>query len=217
MRQRTNEEWLHELRSDGDTQSEALSDLRACLLQSAYFYLRRRSAGLREVAPDEIDALAEDSAQEAALAVLEKLDTFRGEARFLTWASRFSVGRAIMSLRRRQWRDASIDRVPDGWEHPALAVIATDGWEHPELAARRQEVWDLIRDVAANDLTDLQRRAFTLILIRGVPAQIAAERMGMAPNAMYKLVHDARRKLKKSMEQRGWSVEEILSAFSSKG
>jgi RNA polymerase sigma-70 factor (ECF subfamily) len=217
LRPRTNDEWLHELRSDGGLQAEALADLREYLRYAALFYLRRRGEGLRDVSFDEIEALAEDSAQEGLVAVLEKLDTFRGEARFLTWAGKFSVGRAIMSLRRRQWRDASLDRVPDGWTGPAFDAVSTDGWDHPELAARRQEIWQVIREVANNDLTDLQRQAFIYILVEGAPAQIAAERLGMTPNALYKLTHDARRKLKKSLEQRGWSVEEILSAFAATG
>src|SRR3972149_1265147 len=140
---RTNEEWLAALRASGPEYEAAVADLREALRRAALFYLRRHRAELSELADDEIDALAEDSGQEACVSVLGKLDSFRGKAHLLTWASKFAVGNALVAFRKRQWRDLSLDRLPDGWQHPAERMISTAGWEHPELAASRNDVWQV--------------------------------------------------------------------------
>lgn len=217
MQARSNDEWLDDLRSGEPIQGAALADLREFLRRSAFFYLRRHRGELKELAEDELDALAEDAAQEATVAVLAKLDSFRGEARFLTWASKFGVGCALISLRKRQWRDLSLDRLPDGWEEPADVAISKDGWEHPELATRRREIWEVLREAAREDLTEKQRTAFNYILIHGVNAEVVADRLGISAGALYKLTHDARRKFKKALERRGFSTEEIFSAFANPG
>ncbi len=213
LRIRTNSQWLTDLRSAGRDQEEALADLREWMRRSAFFYLRRHSHELKELAAEEIAALAEDAAQEAALAVLAKLDAFRGEARFLTWASKFGTGCALVIMRKRQWRDLSLDRLPDGWDESPQTAISKDGWEHPELAAQRQEIWEVMRQVAREDLTEKQRLAFNYILIHGVNAEVVADRLGISAGALYKMTHDARRKFKIALERRGLSKDEILMAF----
>lgn len=213
LRKRSNEAWLTALRSEGPEGSDALADLTELLRRSAFFYLRRHTSELKDLAPEEIQALAEDAAQEALMAVRLKLDTFRGEAAFPTWASKFGVGMALTTLRRRQWRDVSLDQLPTGWEQPSTVPVSKDGWRQPDLAAERQEIWLTIRDVVQNELTEKQRQAFSYILLHGVNAMVVAERMSMTPGAVYKLTHDARRKLLAALERRGLSQEEIMSAF----
>lgn len=151
------------------------------------------------------------------MAVRLKLGTFRGEAAFSTWASKFGVGMALSTLRKRQWRDVSLDRFPAEWGPPSAIPVSTDGWQQPELAAERQEIWLAIRDVVENELTEKQRQAFSYILVHGVSAMVVAQRMGMTPGAVYKLTHDARRKLLAALERRGLSKEEIMSAFAAPG
>lgn len=214
---RTNEEWLSALRGSGPKYETAVSDLGEALRKAALFYLRRHRAELSELADDEIEALAEDSGQEACVSVLGKLDSFRGEAHLLTWASKFAVGNALVAFRKRQWRDLSLDRLPDGWQQPAETLISRDGWGHPELAASRNEVWQVLRETSKQDLTDKQREVFNYILIHGVNAEVVAARMGMTANAVYKLTHDARRKFKSALERRGFSKDEVLSAFAAPG
>jgi len=214
---RSNEEWLAQLRASGPAHDAAVADLLEVLGRSALFYLRRHRSELKELADDEIDALAEDSAQEASVSVLAKLGSFRGEAHFLTWASKFAVGNALGAFRKRQWRDLSLDRLPDGWQQPAETMISRDGWGHPELSASRNEVWQVLQEASRQDLTDKQRQVFNYILIHGINAEVVAERMGMTANAIYKLTHDARRKFKSALERRGFSKEDIFAAFASPG
>lgn len=217
LRRRSNEEWLSALDPHGPEDAGVLADLTELLRRAAFFYLRRHSRELKDYAAEEIDALAEDAAQEAVMAVRMKLATFRGESAFPTWASKFAVGKAMATLRKRQWRDVSLDRLPDGWDQPAETAIARDGWQQPELAAERQEVWRAIREAVKDDLTEKQRQVLNYVLIQGVNVVVVAERLGVSPGAVYKLTHDARRKLLVALEKRGWSKEQILSAFATSG
>ncbi len=217
MRKRSNEAWLAELGSGGPREAGAIADLTELLRRSAFFYLRRHRHELKDLAQEEIEALAEDAAQEAVMAVRAKLQSFRGESAFPTWASKFGVGMALATLRKRQWREVSLDRLPDGWEQPPQTAIAKDGWQQPELAAQRHEIWRAIQEVVNNDLTEKQRQVFNYILIHGVNAMVVADRLEMTPGAVYKLTHDARRKLLAALERRGLSKEEILSAFATPG
>jgi RNA polymerase sigma-70 factor (ECF subfamily) len=114
MADRSNEEWLRALRSEGKEREDALADLLVYLERSAFFYVRRRSVGLSDVPMDELESLAQDAAQEASLYVLDKLDTFRGDSRFLTWCGVIAVGWTMSSLRRRRWRDLSFEQLADG-------------------------------------------------------------------------------------------------------
>ena len=213
MPDRSNEQWLAELRSDGLEQQQALEDLRRALERAALFYVRRRAPGLKGAADDELESLAQDAAQEATLQVLDKLDSFRGESRFLTWASAIAVGRAMTALRRRLWQDVSLDRMPDGWQEPADIAVSGNGWEHPDLAAQRREMWQVIRDVVAQELTQRQREVLNQVVLNGANAEEVADRMGTSPGALYKMTHDARRKLKAGLLKRGYSTAEILDAF----
>ena len=214
---RTNDEWLQDLRAAGEPHDAALADLRESLRQSALFCLRRHAHEVRDFSADDIAAMAEDAAQEAIVALLERLDAFRGEARFLTWASKFGIGYATILLRKRQWRDVSLDRLPDGWDAPAEVAIAQDGWAHPELAAQRQEIWQIMQAAVREDLTEKQRLVFNYILIHGVSTEVVAPQLGITPGALYKLTHDARRKFRKALERRGLSMDEVLTAFANPG
>jgi RNA polymerase sigma-70 factor (ECF subfamily) len=214
MPDRTNAAWIEALSGPVGPDPEALADLRTHLERAARFSIHRRLAAAHGVMSDEIDPLAEDCAQEALLLVLQYLGTFRGEARFVTWASAIAVGVAMAALRRRLWRDLSLDHMPDGWQEPASSAMSSSGWEHPHLAAQRAEIWSVIKDVVQRDLTERQRQVLNLIVIHGVDAEEVAERLGITAGALYKLTHDARRKLKAGLLARGFSTAEILHGFS---
>ena len=209
---RSNAEWVRALSTD-PCDGDALADLLEALRRAALFHIRRRLSGLQEVGADEIDALAEDSAQEASLLILKKLDTFRGEARFLTWAASFSIMIARTALRRRLWQELSLDRVPDGWQEPRATALPGDGWANPQLATQRKAIWDVIQEVVASDLTPRQRQALNLIVVNGVPTEEVEDLLGVTPSALYKMTHDARRKLKAGLLKRGFTTREILDAF----
>jgi RNA polymerase sigma-70 factor (ECF subfamily) len=217
MPERTNADWVAALSAPEGPDPQAVVELRAHLQRAALFTIHRRLASAHGVASDEIDSLAEDCAQEGLLLVLQNLGTFRGEARFVTWASAIAVGVAMGKVRRRMWRDLSLDHVPDGWQEPSDQATSSSGWDHPQLAAQRTEIWSTIKEVVSTDLTDRQRHVLNLVVINRVDADEVAERMGITAGALYKLTHDARRKLKAGLLARGFSTAEILQAFSAQG
>src|SRR5262249_52425663 len=210
MPDRTNADWVNVLSAPQRPDPDAVAELKAHLERAAFFTVRRRLASAHGVMPDEIESLAEDSAQEGLLLVLQNLGTFRGEARFVTWASAIAVGVAMGKVRRRMWRDLSLDHMPDGWQEPSDRATSSGGWEHPHLAPQRTEIWSLIKEVVSSDLTDRQRQVLNLVIINGVDADEVAERMGISAGALYMLTHDARRKLKAGLLARGFSTAEIL-------
>jgi RNA polymerase sigma factor (sigma-70 family) len=217
MPERTNAEWVEALSPADAPDPQALADLRSRMERAALFAIRRHLRTAHGVMADEIDSLAEDSAQEAVLLALHNMTTFRGEARFVTWAAAIAVGVAMGALRRRAWRDLSLDHMPDGWREPPASATSSSGWEHPQLAVQRTEIWAVIQEVVRRDLTDRQRQVLNLVVINGVDAEEVAERLGVTAGALYKLTHDARRKLKAGLLVRGFSTAEILQAFAARG
>lgn len=192
-------------------------ELHALLQRAALFQLRRHMSGHESITADQALSLAEDVAQDASLVVLRKLDTFRGEAKFTTWAAAIAVACALGVLRRKRWRDVSLDRLPDHWPDPAAAIISQDGWANPQMANQRHAIWEVIREVIGQDLTAHQREALNLLVLQGLSTEEVEGRLGMTPSALYKLTHDARRKLKAGLQRRGFTVEEILHAFAAEG
>ena len=217
MPERTNAEWLEALSATHAPDAEAVADLRSHLERAALFSIRRHLTSAHGVMADEVDALAEDSAQEALLLALQNIGSFRGEAKFVTWAAAIAVACAMGTLRRRRWRDLSLEHMPDGWHEPASTATSGSAWQQPQLATQRTEMWSVIQEVVQRDLTDRQRQVLNLVIINGVDADEVAERLGTSAGALYKLTHDARRKLKAGLLARGFSTAEILQAFSTQG
>ncbi|MCX6020905.1 MAG: sigma-70 family RNA polymerase sigma factor [Chloroflexi bacterium] len=212
MQARSNAQWQESLR-DGAAEDAALADLRACVYRAARFYLQRHADSLAHRSPEEIAAMADDAAQDAVMGILGKLDNYRGEAAFTTWAAKFGVTAAAQILRRRQWRDVSLEDMPDGWDTTLAGLVARNDGAQPELAAQRREVRTLLLAVVREDLTDKQRQVFGYVLFQGVPPDEGAERLGISRGACYKLAHDARRTFRRGVERRGWTVAEVLAAF----
>jgi RNA polymerase sigma-70 factor (ECF subfamily) len=214
---RTNADWIAELRAGGQQQSQALEDLHRLLERTATFYVRRRLSGREGVAADAIQALVEDSSQEASVLILQRLNTFRGEAKFQTWASSFVIRIAMTALRRRLWQDVSLDRPLDPEGDALHATLPASGWADPQLAAQRGAIWDVVRNIMETDLTDRQRYVLNILVIQGMPTEVAEEHLNMTASALYKMTHDARKKLKAGLQSRGFTTEEVLEAFSAAG
>jgi RNA polymerase sigma-70 factor (ECF subfamily) len=205
------------LRASGEEQAAALGDLRAYLLRAARYALYRRGDRLAHRGPGDLDQMAEDCAQEALLAILPRLDEFRGESRFTTWAYAFAVHAALVAARREAWKAVPLDPLLDDPAGLArLGETAALGPD-PDRRARRAEAWAVIRDVLEHELTDRQRQALRALLVEDVPLDELARHWRSNRNAIYKLVHDARRRLKARLEARGFPPGEILELFAGPG
>ncbi|MBU0494284.1 MAG: sigma-70 family RNA polymerase sigma factor [Chloroflexi bacterium] len=203
MIERTNQEWLAALRGPD---RKALSDLRAFLVRG----LRYALAGQSNV--DE--AIREDFAQDAMLKILANLDSFRGESRFTTWALKIAVRVAFTELRRRRWRDVSLNGLR---ESPGITLFPdtlVDPTAGPEQQALQTMMLDTLRRIIAEELTDKQRLALVAARVQGMPLEEVARRMGTNRNALYKLLHDARQRLKNRLQAEGLSPEDVLGVFS---
>ena len=207
MAERTNEEWLAELQ--GPEQAEALADLRAFLVRGLRYALANRS--------DVDEQIREDFAQDALLKILNALDSFRGESRFTTWAQKIAVNVAFTELRRRRWQDTSLEAITEGMSLDFVPDMLIDRTAGPDQQAVQSDFLETLRRLIATELSDKQRQALIAIRIQGMPLEEVASRMGTNRNALYKLLHDARQRLKKKMEEEGLSAQDVLAAFSLSG
>ncbi len=216
MADRTNETWLADLQADGLRRTAALEDLRTRLVRGVYFYLSHDRSDLSGLASIEIERMAEDFVQEALLKVLHNLHTFRGESQFTTWAAKIATRVAISELRKARYRDYSLDHLTaDGEIMPSITSLALSPQEapQPESYTEQQSVLAVITRGFETVLTQRQRVALTAYTVDGVPMEEIARRMGTNRNALYKLVHDARVKLKRFLEAEGLSLDYILDLF----
>jgi len=191
-------EWLASLRStDERARGEAVDRLHALLLRAARFEVDRRAATARHVAGQELDDLAHHSAHDALVAVLAKLDTYRGDSRFTTWVYKFALLEAGVKMRRRAWHDREVTLEPGGWQSLA------DPRASPPRDAQMTELLAAVRDAIADELTAHQRRVLVAITLDGVPIDVLAERLSTTRGALYKTLHDARRRLRAALAVRG--------------
>ncbi len=193
-RDRTNDEWLAALASDGPALSAALHDLRPVLLRALHVTLAPRVDRGAE-------ALAQDIVQDALLQVRDRADQFRGDARFTTWAQKVAVHLALSELRRKRWEDVPLDTL----------VAAPPSAPEPgaDVALANAEAVDMVRHLIATELTDRQRTALEAIL-GGMPMDEVARRLDTNRNALYKLLHDARLRLRLAFEARGLTPDDLL-------
>lgn len=215
MVDRTNEQWLADLKGPPDIQALALEDLRQRLQRGIFYYLSRERSDLSQLSSQEITQMAEDLAQDATLRVMENLGSFRGDSRFTTWATKIAVRVAISDLRRARYKDFSLDDLTaDGDLLPASAVQVNSAPPlGPEDETERSDVMQRISRALKDVLTERQYQALVAVALQGVPLEILAERMGTNRNALYKLLHDARRKLRDHFEDEGLSMNYMLNLF----
>lgn len=213
---RTNEEWLSALQTTGPEQTQALEELRDYLLRAVYVYLSRHRSDLTHFDRDEIQQLAEDWAQEALLTILAKLDTFRGDSRFTTWAYRVVINLAASELRRRRWANLSLEgltETEDDEDGMGFEFAQEDGSVNPEAALQQRHVWDTLRHIIEQDLTERQRSVLVGSLVEGKPVEDLAEQLGTNPNNIYKIMHDARKKLKQRLADYNLNEDAVLQVF----
>jgi RNA polymerase sigma-70 factor (ECF subfamily) len=203
MAERSNQEWLDDLQ--GASQDAAVVDLRALLLRGLRY-------GMASYGVTEADL--EDFAQDAVLKVLDNLTTFRGEARFTTWAQKVAARVALSELRRRRWRDVSLqDLLAEHEGSDFTPAVLTDQGPDPAQIALRRMMLEKIQRMIAEELTDKQRQAMTAVMQGGMPLQEVAVRMGTNRNALYKLLHDARQRLQQRLLGEGLTPDDVLALF----
>ncbi len=212
MATRTNEVWLADLRAGGEAREAALADLREVIQHGLPYALSRW------LLPDDplFPPLVEEVTQETLLRVLDQLDTFEGRSLFTTWVHKIAVRIALTELRRKRWQDTSLDEIVDNEELPAPPGLLADRSAGPEAVAERADMIAHVRRILEQELTPKQRQALTLLGIQGVPLEEAARRMKTNRNALYKLLHDARLRLKRRLTAEGLTAQEVLAAFEHK-
>jgi RNA polymerase sigma-70 factor (ECF subfamily) len=204
--QRTNAEWIKDL-SD-PVSDEALTDLRTLLL-------RGLRASLSNRITTDLDSITEDFAQEALLKILKNIHTFRGESKFTTWAQKIAIHVAFTELRRRRWKDISLQEIietPEGEEY--TPIILKDPQASPELEATQSDIMTVVEDLIETELTERQRTAMLAILRGGMAMDEIARQLGTNRNALYKLLHDARKRLQQRLQEKaGLTAHEIMALF----
>ncbi len=201
--QRLDQQWVDDLSSEGDRRDQALADLRDLMFRG----LRRAVGSNRGLS----DSALEDIVQDSLLKTLRKIDTFRGQSRFTTWAMSIAVHGAMSELRRRRWKDISLDRAAEDSEfQPELAV---DAGLSPEREAEQRAILDAMRSIIESELTAKQRQAL-LATFGGMPMEQIAEKLGSNRNAVYKLTFDARKKLRDGLHRAGYAADDVRTVFS---
>jgi RNA polymerase sigma-70 factor (ECF subfamily) len=193
--------WLAALRADGTAREEACSRLHALLLRAARFEISRRRGTLPHLRGGDLDDLAQQSADDALVAVLAKLDEFRGESRFTTWAYKFALLEAAVKLRRRAWQGREVPLEPESW-----SVIA-DRSSSPARSAESGELLEAVRAAIERELSPRQRDVLVAVTLNGVPIDVLAERLGTTRGALYKTIHDARKKLRLHLAEAGVAID----------
>ncbi len=206
MGERTNEQWLSDLR--GKNQDQAIADLRRLLKRGLIYALSSRIKS-------DLEHQVEDFVQDAILRILEKLDTFRGESKFTTWAHKVAVRVAFTEMRRKRWKDISIEDLLPEDSGDFTPLILADPSPDPEKRATQESLLAMIGKILEEDLTELQRTAMLAIMHGGMPLEEVAQRLDTNRNALYKLLHDARKQMRDRLQDKGFSAGEILAVFES--
>jgi RNA polymerase sigma-70 factor (ECF subfamily) len=192
--------WLAALAGEGPDRADAVSRLHELLLRAARFKVFRLGPMLPSLSAGDLDDIVQQSADDALVAVLGKLHDYRGESRFTTWAYKFALYEAGVKLRRRAWRKRELPLEPEGW--PPLPSERPS----PHEEAERGELLRALTRKIDEALTDRQREVLVAITLNGVPIDVLAERFDTTRGALYKTLHDARKKLRRELTAEGFDV-----------
>ncbi len=212
MATRTNEAWLSDLRAEGDKRNAALDDLRFIIQKGLPYALSR---WLSPTQP-QFESLVEEVTQETLLRVLDQLDTFEGRSQFTTWVHKIAVRIALTELRRKRWRDSSLDELTENEDLPPPQGLLADSTAGPDVSAERADMLARVRRVIEEELTDRQRQALVLLGLQDMPMEDAARKLKTNRNALYKLLHDARLRLRTRLALEDISPNEVLALFEQK-
>ena len=189
--------WIQRLRATGSEREAAVGELHVLLLRAARFEVARRRAALGHRFESEHEDLAQQSADDALVAVLGKLEEFRGDSRFTTWAYKFALYESAVKVRRRVWHEREVELRP---EH---GLLLADRRPTAQEDAETRELLAALTQAIERDLSSRQREVLVAITLQDVPIDVLAERLGSTRGALYKALHDARRKLRVALAARG--------------
>lgn len=200
----TNEDWTKAL--SNPTEDGAVQHLRTILVRSL-------KPALAKYVDRELEQFVEDVAQDALLKVLDNIESFRGDSKFTTWAMKIAVREGLTELRRKRYQDISIEDLKqdhsDG-EIYSMSMAADDNTSDPERSAHESILMEKMKYMIDHELTDKQKTAINALMVQGLPISVVADLMQTNRNALYKLVHDARLKLKNRLEEEGINSEDML-------
>ncbi|MEL6104387.1 MAG: sigma-70 family RNA polymerase sigma factor [Planctomycetota bacterium] len=200
---RSDDDWITELASE----DEVIRD--AALVDLGDMLLRGLSASMSKRGKVD-DAFLEDVAQEASLKILSKLSTFERRSKFRTWAVTIAVRTAVSNMRRREWQNVSLEALTaDAHFDPSVPMGNLDAEEDQ---ARRSEMFATLHKLIENELSERQWTAITAEL-RGMPLAEVAEKQNTNANALYKVLHDARKKLRRGLEAAGFTIDDVKAAL----
>ncbi|HZB76205.1 MAG TPA: RNA polymerase sigma factor [Solirubrobacteraceae bacterium] len=194
--------WLRALGGPPAVRDAAIAELHALLLRGAHHELARRRDTLAHLPAGELRDLATQAADDALVAILAKLETFRGASRFTTWAYKFVLLEAGVKARRRAWHGREVALDAESW--PRIA----DASPGAQQAVEDSELLGALRDAVRSELTPHQRQVFSALALNGVPIDVLAERLATTRGALYKTLHDARRKLRAALADAGHPLDD---------
>lgn len=206
MTTRTNQEWLADLR--GPEQDQAIEDLRKVLKRGLIYSLSSRIK-------TDLETHVDDFTQDAILRILDKMDTFRGESKFTTWAQKVAVRVAFTELRRQRWKDISLEDLMPEDSGDFTPMVLADPSPDPEKLATQTLMTEMIDKMLQEELTERQRTAMLAIMSGGMPLEEVARRLDTNRNALYKLLHDARKQMRDRLLEKGLTPQDVLEAFAS--
>lgn len=202
---RSNREWLRDLEAEGN--DAAIEDLRKILI-------RGLTPALSKYVDRELKAFTEDIVQDALLKILDKLHTFRGESKFTTWALKIAVREGLTELRLKRYEDVSLHSVlageTDGQSSREIVMQFESTAAGPEQIAHEKMVLEKILHIIEHELSDRQKQAIQCLVVHGIPMTVTAEIMQTNRNALYKVMHDARLKIKQILKEEGIDADSLL-------
>ena len=205
---KTNREWVELL--EYPAYDGAISDLRTLLI-------RGLKPALYKYVDRDLDQFIEDVAQDALLKILDKLHTFRGESKFLSWAMKIAVREGLSELRRKKWQDISINDLAGPGESEDQAEINTmivaDEDAKPESETHLSMLLATVLEIIEKELPEKQKKALIAVKVHDMPIEVVAKQMGVKRNALYKLLHDARLNMKARMNERGLNPDKVLESM----
>jgi RNA polymerase sigma-70 factor (ECF subfamily) len=189
--------WVSDLATAGNAGEGTRRRLHELLLRAARFEINRRRDSHPHLRGGDLDDLAHQAADDAMLAILGKLDTYRGDSRFTTWAYKFALLEAAVKLRRRAWQGREIPIEPEHWE------LLEGSDQSPAASAEHRELLGAVAEAIETGLSPHQREVLVAVALNGVPIDVLAERLNTTRGALYKTIHDARKKLRARLSERG--------------